>query len=422
MKNTKLNFSLKDQLFNKQKVEYISGLIKEVYPDFLSKNFEKEVLDKFPELELKQRISHISDLFKKYLPDDFEEAVNILIKSLPQVIESGELDNSFWDFIFAPYLDFVRKTWCNIKYLELSLNSLELMASNFSAEDSIRYFLNEFEEETFNKMLEWSSSENYHLRRLSSEGTRAKLPWCQKINLDYKKTIQILDNLYFDKSRYVTRSVANHLNDISKIDPDLVIDVLEKWETKLGQTQGTAPTENSRGESCVNPKTDLDYIISHSTRTLIKKWDKKTLEFLGFSSEPKIEVKNFIIKNREVKIWKNLEFEFEIFLKKQENLIIDYKIYFLNKSWKLLPKVFKIKKINSSSTEGFYPQGEPRSPLRKIGWITKKSGWTQGSPLHISKSHRLKLMSTKSLYPGVHLVEIVINWKSFWKKEFELIK
>jgi len=67
-------------------------------------------------------------------------------------------------------------------------------------------------------MLEWSKSDNYFLRRLASEGSRAKLPWCQKINVDYKKPIEILDNLYTDESRYVTRSVANHLNDIAKID------------------------------------------------------------------------------------------------------------------------------------------------------------------------------------------------------------
>jgi 3-methyladenine DNA glycosylase AlkC len=36
--------------------------------------------------------------------------------------------------------------------------------------------------------------------------------------------------LYFDESRYVTRSVANHLNDISKIDESLVIETLEKWK------------------------------------------------------------------------------------------------------------------------------------------------------------------------------------------------
>jgi arginyl-tRNA synthetase len=31
------------------------------------------------------------------------------------------------------------------------------------------------------------------------------------------------------------------------------IRILEKEDYKTGQTQGTAPTENSRGESCVHP-------------------------------------------------------------------------------------------------------------------------------------------------------------------------
>jgi hypothetical protein len=88
MKKTKPSFSLKDQLFNKEKVEYLSGLIKNIYPEFSDKKFEKDILDKFPELELKQRISHISDILKKYLPDNFEESVNILVESLPEIIEN----------------------------------------------------------------------------------------------------------------------------------------------------------------------------------------------------------------------------------------------------------------------------------------------------------------------------------------------
>ena len=380
MKKIIPSFSLKDQLFNKQKVEYMSGLIKNIYPDFLVEEFNKEVLDKFSELELKQRISHISDLFKKYLPDNFEKSCNILVESLPKIIENWKMDNNFWDFIFCPYSDFVRKNWCNKKYLEFSLNTLEQMTSNFSAEDSIRYFLNEFEFETFSKMIEWSKSKNYHHRRLSSEGSRAKLPWCQKISLDYKKTIEILNNLYFDKSRYVTRSVANHLNDISKIDSDLVIEILEKWKAISGYPQGVHPT-------------DLNYIISHSTRTLVKLWDKRTLEFLGYSSNPKIEINDFKIKNSEVKIWEKLEFSFNIVWNKKENLIVDYRIYFIWKNWKLLPKVFKIKKIKD--------------------FIWKNN---------IIKKHSLKIMSTKAFYTWKHFVEIIINWKSFGKDNFELKK
>jgi 3-methyladenine DNA glycosylase AlkC len=58
--------------------------------------------------------------------------------------------------------------------------------------------------------------------------------------------------LYFDKSRFVTRSVANHLNDISKIDANLVVDTLKKWK------KSPHPNPLPRGEGI-----DLDYIISH---------------------------------------------------------------------------------------------------------------------------------------------------------------
>ena len=74
-----------------------------------------------------------------------------------------------------------------------------------------------------------------------------------------------------------------------------------------------------------------------------------------------------------------------------------HKIYFISKNWKLLAKVFKIKKINNLSTEGF-------------------------NPLKISKKHTLTIMSTKALYIWEHFVEIMINGKSFGKKSFELKK
>jgi len=73
--------------------------------------------------------------------------------------------------------------------------------------------------------------------------------------------LQILDNLYVDSSRYVTRSVANHLNDISKINSSLVIDTLDRWNKTILFLNNLS----------LNRENDLDYIISHSTRSLVKK-------------------------------------------------------------------------------------------------------------------------------------------------------
>jgi 3-methyladenine DNA glycosylase AlkC len=123
--------------------------------------------------------------------------------------------------------------------------------------------LNEFETETFEQMKLWSKSDHYHLRRLASEGTRASLPWGIKINLDYKKPIEILDDLYYDSTRFVTRSVANHMNDISKKDAVLVLDTLKRWKDSKKQ----------------NTK-EMDFIISHSLRTLVKDGNKEALNFL----------------------------------------------------------------------------------------------------------------------------------------------
>lgn len=379
----KPKFFLKDQLINKEKVEYLADLINKSFEKhwneslekFNKNNFIRDVLIKLPELELKERIYHISDLLKIYLPDDFKEAVEILIKSLPDEIITDVEDNNFWDFIFCPFSDFVAKNWCNKKYLEFSLDAIEIMTTRFSAEDAIRNFINESEEETLKRILKWSKSNNYHIRRLATEWTRPKLPWAKKINLDYKKTIQILDNLYFDSSRYVTRSVSNHLNDIAKIDPNLVIEVLKKWQkTKKSQ--------------------DLDYIISHSTRALVKKWDKKTLEFLWFSNSLNIEIKNFQIKDNKVKIWESLIFEFEIESKweNDQKLIIDYLIYFKMANWKLKPKVFKI-----------------TNKLIKKWQILK-----------IKKKHHLKLMTTKKLYEWEHKIELQINWVKYWRYDLDL--
>jgi 3-methyladenine DNA glycosylase AlkC len=369
----KEKFSLKDHLFNKEKVLFLSSLIKTSYLNFDKNGFDIFILSTIFTLWLKERVSLLTIWLKNFLPDDFKVSVDILIKSLPKKQNYDIEDEDFWDFIFATYSDFVAQYWCEDEYLDFSLESLWILTSSFSAEDSIRYFLNKFEEKTFKKMLEFSNSKDFHKRRLASEWSRPKLPWCQKINLDYKKTIKILDNLYFDSSRYVTRSVANHLNDISKIDSFLVVETLKKWRNSWLWS-------------------DLDYVISHSTRTLVKKWDKYVLKFLWFSENPNVFFKKFILEKNSLQIWNYLNFNFEISWV-SEDIYIDYKIHFLLKNWKYWEKIFKLKKIKSWNIDKF----------------------------SISKKHKIFQMSTRKIYQWKHYLEILINWKSFWKEEFYLL-
>jgi 3-methyladenine DNA glycosylase AlkC len=55
------------------------------------------------------------------------------------------------------------------KYLGISLQTIEEITKRFSMEYSIRKFINNHEEKTLEKIILWSKSGNYHVRRLSSE-------------------------------------------------------------------------------------------------------------------------------------------------------------------------------------------------------------------------------------------------------------
>jgi 3-methyladenine DNA glycosylase AlkC len=368
---------LKDILFNEEKYNLIARQIKKVYSDFESKNFADELSSKSQKLELKQRINLVADLLKKYLPKDYKVAVNILLKSLPEPLNPDLEDNDFGDFIYASYSEFVAKNGCDKKNLEFSLKALKEITKRFSCEYAIRDFINKFPHETFDELLKWSADSNYHVRRLASEGSRPKLPWGKKIHTPITKALPILENLYFDKTRFVVRSVANHLNDISKIDAALVLKILGAWKKAKKQSEK-----------------EINFIIRHALRNLIKKGNKGALEFLGVNHEVEVKLAKFTF-SKTVKMNENLEFSFVIKAKEDTNLVVDYAINFVNKSGKAASKkTFKLKNFSAKNSQ----------------------------EIPLSKRHKLSAtMTTRSLYSGTHELEIMINGKILQKCEFDLV-
>ncbi len=103
-------------------------------------------------------------------------------------------------------------------------------------------------------MLKWSQSKNVHVRRLSSEGIRPRLPWARKLDQfirDPKPILPILENLRQDESLFVKKSVANNLNDILKDNYDIGFKVLKKWSD--------------------SQNTNTQLIIKHALRNELKK-------------------------------------------------------------------------------------------------------------------------------------------------------
>ncbi len=368
---------LKDLLFNPKKVEQIAKDIHKAYPAFERESFVKVVVSRFPELELKARISWIAECLRGHLPSSYKEAVDVLLRSLPVPCDPSLGDDDFGDFIYASYTEFVARYGCDEKVLALSLKALKEMTTRFSAEDAIRYFINAYPAETMGELKKWSEDTHYHVRRLCSEGTRPKLPWSAKIRIAVTEPLPILHKLHADRTRYVTRSVANHLNDISKTSPELVLETLAQWKRSGKQK----PDE-------------LDFMVRHSLRTLIKSGHPKAMQLLGFVSDAKVNLSDLQVPKK-VKLGHALEFSIHLKALQETRVIVDYIIYFQNKAGKLAgPKVFKLRSCTLPKNE----------------------------KVIITKSHPFrKNMTTRTLYPGRHEIAIQINGRIYKKVSFNLI-
>ena len=369
-------FSLKDHLFNESKVEYLAGLFADKISRFPAKKFVTSVMKKLPMLELKQRITWIAEALQEHLPEHYPSAVEHIVECLPPPLDETKSDDDFGDFIFAPLGEFVVQNGRQKEHVSVSLRTLKELTKRFSMEDSIRYFIREYPRETLKELTGWSSDRNYHVRRLVSESTRPLLPWSGRIDLTVEQTLPLLDRLHADKTRYVTRSVANHLNDIAKTQPDLVVKTLKNWQGQGLQTQY-----------------ELHWMTRHALRTLIKQGHQGSLTLLGFNPTPKIQCGEIKIVMADLKPGDTLEFSIEILANRDEALVVDYAIDFVKAAGKRSTKVYKATKL------------------------TLKKGESQT----VTKKHKLHAQATTyQLYPGEHQLTIQINGQPVGSKSFYL--
>ena len=71
----------------------------------------------------------------------------------------------------------------------------------FRAEFSVRYFIENYPQESMKLLRTWLKDENHHVRRLVSEGTRPRLSWASRLPASQKDpmpVISLLDGLKAD--------------------------------------------------------------------------------------------------------------------------------------------------------------------------------------------------------------------------------
>ncbi|WP_419393919.1 DNA alkylation repair protein [Cytobacillus praedii] len=236
--------------FDRELALHLADLIQPQYPHFTRESFVDSVSIEVENKELKARVEVIANILKQHLPTDYEEALAILLKILgpENKTEEGMFTKGYF---LMPVACFVEKY--GMDHFDLSLNAMYEITKRHTAEYAIRPYLIANSDRCMDYFQFWAKDPNSHVRRLVSEGTRPRLPWAKKIPLlknDVQNNLSLLEELMCDSSRYVQKSVANHINDLTKENPEEVLTWIQKY---ISDNNG------------INRK-----IIKHGLRTLIK--------------------------------------------------------------------------------------------------------------------------------------------------------
>jgi 3-methyladenine DNA glycosylase AlkC len=363
--------ALKD-LYDKQFIASLSAILNKSVSQFDEATFTKSIFDKnWKQLELKQRMRHITLMLHQVLPADFKKAAPVLQK-ITTTVHKQHGEGMMFLYMFLP--DYVEQF--GIDYLDVSIPLIEQITQVTSAEFAVRPFIIKYPQPMMKQMLKWSKHSNEFVRRLSTEGCRPRLPWAIALPAfknDPTPVLSILENLKNDPSETVRRSVANNLNDIAKDHPDIVLQLIKKWK---GISENT------------------DWVIKHGFRTLLKKGNAEAMQHFGNHKIPTAAVTDLKC-NKKITIGESLTFEFKLHHqeKKAVQMRLDYAIYYMKSNGKQSKKVFRM-------NDGLFEKNK-HYPF-------------------IKKQH-FKDLTTRKHYPGAHKLAIIINGTEHAHVTFQLI-
>ncbi len=367
-------------LFNPGLIARMGDHLSAANADFDRGAFIAAACDGLDDLELKKRSAQIQTALTALLPDDFRAACDVMVASLsPKTDEDWQAEDietlGICGWAVMPMAEIVAAR--GLGDYDYAMGVLAEMTKRFTSEFAVRPFLISDPERGVKIARQWAEDDNYHVRRLASEGTRPRLPWglrLQSFVEDPHPLLPLLTRLRDDPSEYVRRSVANSLNDIAKDHPDLIAGIAADWLRD-------APKDRVR-------------LVKHACRTLIKAGHAPTLEALGFG-RAEVEVSPITLAAPVVNMGGHLEFSATVTSQARsvQPLIVDYVIHHRKANGGTTPKTFK--------------------------WKVMELG--PGKSATLSKRHAIKPITTRVYYAGQHAVEVQINGQTYGEAKFELI-
>lgn len=224
-------------LLDRDAIDCLVHNISRVHAGFDGAAFRRSALRGLAPLGLMDRGLHLARALREHLPERYEAAVRVLLRSLTPA--RGDTERSGMEvFFYLPHSAFIAEYGVDPHGnagrdpFDVSMKAQYEITRRFTAEFSIRPFLDRFPDRTLAVLRRWTRDPCPHVRRLCSEGSRPRLPWGMRLRgfvRDPRPALPILEALKDDPSLYVRRSVANHLGDIAKDHLDLVLQLCERW-------------------------------------------------------------------------------------------------------------------------------------------------------------------------------------------------
>ncbi len=321
---------------------------------------------------LRQRADLIGEAVLSDIPGSFSERATTIRQALA--------DNDFRGWLIWPVSEAMSAAALADGSEESFDDGMSLLAEltpRLTCEFALRPMLLTNLDRAMTIVQEWALNSDEHVRRLASEGTRLFLPWgtrVPRLGTAPRTTLPILDSLYRDPSEMVRRSVANHLNDLSREHPEIVIETARRW---LDHPDGNTAA-----------------LVKHALRTLVKRGHPDALAMLGFGASDALLVRGPEIDVSEVAIGSSLSFSVEV-----ENagdaplkVAIDYIVHHRKANGGQTAKVFKL------ATRNLVP----------------------GEAVALSRQHSFAVISTRAYYPGEHAIEVQVNGRASGRVSFVL--
>lgn len=313
-----------------------------------------------PGKRLRDRVDIVRDALLDDVPAGFATAQRMVVDVLTVPQYGGWMIWPTSEFVTARALESGSMT-----DFDAAMGVLAQLTIGLSSEFAVRDLLIARPERALDTMRSWTGHENEHVRRLATEGSRAYLPWAKRVPwviAHPDATRRIIDAIYRDPSEYVRRSVANHLNDLSRIDPALVAAIGRNWHEE--------------------PDANTPWVLRHGLRTLVKKGDPEALLLLGFTGDA-LRVGRPRLMESTVPRGGTLEFSAVVTNDGSTDaaVAIDYSIGFLRANGSVSPKTFKL-------------------TSRRLA---------PGESVVVRKAHSFKPITTRTYYPGRHHVTVQAN-------------